>query len=45
MNMCINLQAKQLLNISREYIVGLSMEMERKELPKVNNIVCLCVRL
>jgi coatomer protein complex subunit alpha (xenin) len=27
-------EANQLLNICREYILGLSMEMERKELPK-----------
>ena len=27
-------QAQQLIEICREYIVGLSMEMNRKELPK-----------
>ena len=31
----IHTQAQQLLTICREYIVGLSMEIERKELPKV----------
>ncbi len=30
------LQAQQLLVICREYIVGLSMEILRKELPKVS---------
>ena len=32
-------QAQQLMSICREYIVGLSMEIARKELPKVC-IVC-----
>ena len=32
-------QAQQLMSICREYIVGLSMEIPRKELPKVR-IVC-----
>ena len=32
-------QAQQLMSICREYIVGLSMEIARKELPKVR-IVC-----
>lgn len=30
----LNLQAQQLIAICREYIVGLSMEVERKKLPK-----------
>lgn len=29
-------EAQQLLGICREYIVGLQMEVKRKELPKVN---------
>ena len=29
-------EANQLLGICREYIVGLQMEVKRKELPKVN---------
>lgn len=29
-----SLQAQQLITICREYIVGLSMEIERKKLPK-----------
>ena len=28
-------QAQQLIGICREYILGLSMEIQRKELPKV----------
>lgn len=31
-----SLQAQQLMNICREYILGLSMEIQRKELPKVS---------
>lgn len=32
--LCPSLQAQQLITICREYIVGLSMEIERKKLPK-----------
>ena len=31
-------QAQQLMSICREYIVGLSMEIARKELPKVLSV-------
>lgn len=31
------------MSICREYILGLSMEVQRKELPKVCVFVCLCV--
>ena len=31
---CVFLQAQQLIEICREYIVGLTMEAARKELPK-----------
>ena len=34
-------QAQQLLTICREYIQGLSMEMARKEMPKVHYIISL----
>ena len=33
-------QAQQLLGICREYIIGLSMEVKRKELPKVTSSSC-----
>lgn len=33
-SLCPALQAQQLITICREYIVGLSMEIDRKKLPK-----------
>lgn len=37
------LQAQQLLTICREYLVGLQMELQRKELPKVSQVVFVII--
>lgn len=31
---CLNFQAQQLIEICKEYIIGLLMEIQRKDMPK-----------
>ena len=39
------MQAQQLFTICRKYIVGLSMVLVSKNLPKVCECACVCVRV